>query len=146
MVFAAPKDAENVVDLECFTNGAHNVLAVELDEEERKEFLETGKIFVSVLSGPSFFPIFVGSETSVRELIKQDGREPWPSQRDLLQRKILREVHKLLGADLKRREACRKDPQKLNVAAVEVRRLLFNTVKLGEVKAIVTEYLDAIKP
>ena len=146
MVFSAPEGAENVKDLDCFTNGANNVLAVELDEAERKEFLETGRIFVSVLSGPNFFPIFVGTETSVRLLIAQDGGLAWPPPDDLAQQKLLREIHKLLGTEVARRQALRADPQKFNTAAVEIKRIMFNTLKLSEIKPVLTQYLEAINP
>ena len=144
-VFKSPPDVENVNDLDVFTNGSHNVLAVELTPEEHKEYMKTGRIFVSVISGPNFFPIFVGTETTCRELLLQTNSPVWPSTEDLAQQKILREVHKLLGADQKRRDACRDNPQRFNVAVTEIKRLLFNAVKPGDIRPILKQYLEAIK-
>jgi len=145
MVFKAPPDVDDVADLDVFTNGSHNVLAVELTDEEHKEYMKTGRIYVSIISGSQFFPIFVGTETSTLELLAQTGSPAWPSTADLAQQKILREIHKLLGADKARRDKCRQDPQRFNVAVTEIKRLLFNTVKPGDIRPILTQYLEAIK-
>jgi len=142
--FAAPEAAKNVVDLECFTNGSHNVLAVELTSEEHAEYMKTGRIFVSVLSGQHFFPIFVGTETSTRELVKQDGGVVWPSAEDLLEQKLIRETHKLLGGDAKQRQLCRTNPEHFNKACADIKRLLFNSVSVKEIRPIVSQYLAHI--
>lgn len=144
--FKAPEGQEDrVKDLHCFTNGHHNVLAVELSEAEREEFLRTGLIYVSVLSGQNFFPIFVGTETTARECVEQDGGALWPSTDDIAQQKILREVHKVLGADKARRDAIRADPQRFNVACVEIKRLLFNSVKTKAIEPVLKQYLEHVK-
>lgn len=71
--FTAPEGRDDVSDLRCFRNGKANVLAVKLTEAEKAEFLETGLIFVSVLSGPAFYPIYVGTESTVREVVADYG-------------------------------------------------------------------------
>lgn len=75
-VFRAPEGREDISDLPLFRNGIVNVFAVELDDEERAEFEKTGRIFISILSGSTFYPIFVGSESSVRQVVV-DYAMPW---------------------------------------------------------------------
>lgn len=71
--FVAPEGREDVVDLPCFTNGRAVVLCVELSKEELIEVRETGKVWVSVLCGNNFYPVFVGSEESVRSVAVDYG-------------------------------------------------------------------------
>jgi len=141
MIFSAPKGSDNIKDLECFTNGKHNVLAVELDEEEKAEFEKTGRIWVSIMSGPTFFPIYVGTETTVRQVVLNDGGLVWPHEADLHQREILREIHTQFGADHARRELCRNNDQSFNTAVTEIRMLLFNKHRRKLVSESLREYL-----
>lgn len=71
--FSAPADREDIVDLPCFVNGRSTVLCVELDTEELQEVMRTGKVWVTILSGMTFYPCFIGSEASVRSVVVDYG-------------------------------------------------------------------------
>ena len=71
--YKAPEGRDDVSDLHCFKNGRANVLAVTLTEAEKQEFRETGLIYVSVMSGNVFYPIYVGTESTVREIVADYG-------------------------------------------------------------------------
>ena len=73
----AAGDIPNCQDLKVYTNGLHNVSAWQLTEAEMKQVRETGKIYLSLMTGLQFPPVFVGSEDSVREVIANDHAEAW---------------------------------------------------------------------
>lgn len=66
-------DRGDVSDLRCFANGKAIVSAWKLTPEEIEEVRRTGTVFVSSLSGKVLFPIFIGSETSVRRVVADYG-------------------------------------------------------------------------
>lgn len=70
------KDESQVRTLRVFSNGVECVSCWQLDEEELAEVVRTGKVFVSIFSGSSQPPVYVGSETSVREMSADYG--VWP--------------------------------------------------------------------
>lgn len=75
MVFTAPKDREDVCDLEVFTNGHANVSAWQLGPDELEAINRNGGIvYLSVLSGPVFYPVAVGSEESIRLMVADYGK------------------------------------------------------------------------
>jgi hypothetical protein len=69
----APAGVENVGELHTFTNGCCSVSCWQLTPAEIDEVMRTGCVFVSVLSGRTQPPIFVGSEDEVRSLVVDYG-------------------------------------------------------------------------
>lgn len=63
-ILVAPQDTtkEQVQDLHVFSNGNVCVSKWKLSEEAIKEIIDTGCIFLSVYSGSSQPPVFLGSE------------------------------------------------------------------------------------
>lgn len=82
--FKAPPDRDDVRDLHSFRqhDGPCNVSCWELRPDELDEVNRSGKVFLSVMSGLSFFPAFLGSESVVRGVVVDYGkvwdRGPWP--------------------------------------------------------------------
>ncbi|MCC2608374.1 hypothetical protein [Neorhizobium petrolearium] len=74
MVLRAPKGQEETVqDLHTFTNGLCSVSCWELSAEELAEVTRTGRIFLSVFSGRTQPPVFLGSENTVRDVCADYG-------------------------------------------------------------------------
>lgn len=74
MVLRAPEGQEETCrDLCTFTNGSCSVSCWEFSAEELNEIVRTGRIFVSVHSGRTQPPVFVGSEETVRALVVDFG-------------------------------------------------------------------------
>lgn len=73
MVLRAPEGSENVSDLHTFSNGVCSVSCWELTDEDMEEIIRTRRVFCSVFSGRSQPPIFVGSESEVRDLCADYG-------------------------------------------------------------------------
>lgn len=73
MVLHAPAGSENVSDLRTFTNGMCSVSCWQLSPEEIAEVAKTGRVFLSVFSGRSQPPVFVGGEEEVRALVVDFG-------------------------------------------------------------------------
>lgn len=71
----APKDTtkEQVCDLPIFTNGVVCISHWQLSEEALKYVNETGCIYVSLISGASQPPVFIGSHDEVREIAVDYG-------------------------------------------------------------------------
>lgn len=80
-VFTAPEGRDDIYDLHLFRNRTANVMAFELTEDELAEINRTGRVFASVLSGPTFYPIAIGSERYVREVAINYG-PVWPLTKD----------------------------------------------------------------
>lgn len=59
--------------LHVFTNGACLVSAWEFTDEEIEEIVRTRRAFLSVWSGSTLFPVFVGSETVTRGVVADFG-------------------------------------------------------------------------
>lgn len=70
---AAKGDEDRVREMKAFFNGNTTVSCWELSPEELEEVSRTGKVFVSILSGKTFFPMFVGNSESVRALVVDTG-------------------------------------------------------------------------
>lgn len=66
--FLAPPGRDDVADLHTFRQpgGPCNVSCWKLTPEELEEVVRTGRVFLSVMSGPAFYPAFLGSESVVR--------------------------------------------------------------------------------
>lgn len=73
IVMSAPVGAENVSDLHAFTNGVCCVSCWHLTADEIAEITKTGQVYVSVFMGGGMPPIFVGSETEVRNIVADYG-------------------------------------------------------------------------
>ncbi|NSY10818.1 hypothetical protein G6L14_02155 [Agrobacterium vitis] len=74
MVLRAPAGQEETVfDLYTFTNGACSVSCWELSAEELAEVNRTGRVFLSVFSGRSQPPVFIGNEEAVRSIVVDYG-------------------------------------------------------------------------
>lgn len=59
--------------LPVFKNGVNCVSCWKLTEEEIQEIIKTKRIFVSLWSGVTQPPIYVGSEETTRQLIADNG-------------------------------------------------------------------------
>lgn len=74
MVLHAPKGSEETVgDLHTYTNRMCSVSCWELSAEELAEVAHTGRIFLSVFSGRTQPPVFLGGEEDVRGLVVDYG-------------------------------------------------------------------------
>jgi hypothetical protein len=73
MKLLAPGGSENVGELNTFTNGYCSVSCWRLTPAEIDEVVRTGCIFVSILSGRTQPPIFVGGEDEVRGVVVDYG-------------------------------------------------------------------------
>lgn len=74
VVLQPPAGSENVQPLPIFRNGTCCVSCWQLTEEELAEIIASGgKVFVSIFSGATQPPVFVGSENSTRGLIADYG-------------------------------------------------------------------------
>ncbi|GLV21961.1 hypothetical protein TomMM35A_18140 [Sphingobium sp. TomMM35A] len=73
--FKAPEGRDDVSDLHTFRQrgGPCNVSCWQLTPDEIAEVNRTGRIFLSVMSGLTFFPVFVGSEARVRSVVVDYG-------------------------------------------------------------------------
>lgn len=70
---AAEGDEETVVSMRVFRNGRHVVSAWTFSPEEIAEIIRTKTIFVTVLSGLTSPPIYLGSESNVRAVCADTG-------------------------------------------------------------------------
>lgn len=57
-----------------FVNGTCIVDCWELTDAELEEIIRTRRVFVSLLSGDTLFPKFVGSESTVRSVVVDYGK------------------------------------------------------------------------
>lgn len=73
VLLGAPKGSENVSPLPIYRNGICCVSAWELSDEEIEEIVRSRVVFLSVLSGNTQPPVFVGSETEVRRMCADYG-------------------------------------------------------------------------
>ncbi len=71
----APQGMDNLScsSLPIYRNGINCVSCWELTEEELQEVLKTKRIFISLWSGKTQPPIYVGNEENVRQLIADNG-------------------------------------------------------------------------
>jgi hypothetical protein len=71
---AAPKgDEDRVTPLPIFRNGVQCVSAWELSPAELEEIARTGIVWLSVWSGLTQPPVYVGGKQQVRELTADNG-------------------------------------------------------------------------
>ena len=68
-----PGREETIGDLPVFKNGRCIVSVWELDDEELAEIIRTKRVFLSSMSGNTMFPVFVGSEKTVRSVVVDTG-------------------------------------------------------------------------
>lgn len=68
-----PEGSENIQEMATYTNGLCSVSCWELSAEEMEEVARTGRIFISIFSGRSQPPVFVGSEDTVRSVVVDYG-------------------------------------------------------------------------
>lgn len=73
VLLRAPEGAENVSDMHTFTNGMCSVSCWELSPEELAEVNRTGRVYLSVFSGRTQPPVFVGDEATVRSVVVDFG-------------------------------------------------------------------------
>lgn len=73
VVLNPPKGDDSVQPLHTFTNGVFCVSCWELSPEELAEVNRTGRVFLSIMSGRTQHPAFVGSEDAVRSLVVDFG-------------------------------------------------------------------------
>ncbi|MDW9573405.1 hypothetical protein GOA73_08450 [Sinorhizobium meliloti] len=73
MLLRAPEGAENVSDMHTFTNGMCSVSCWQLSADELAEINRTGRIYLSVFSGRTQPPVFVGDEETVRSIVVDFG-------------------------------------------------------------------------
>ncbi len=73
--FSAPPDRDDVCDLHTFRQhgGPCNVSAWKLRPEELEEINRTGVVYLSVMSGRTLYPAFLGSESVVRSVVVDYG-------------------------------------------------------------------------
>ena len=68
-----PPDSENVLPLPIFRNGKCCVSCWQLTKEELAEINRTGRVYISIFSGETQPAVYVGSETTVREVVADYG-------------------------------------------------------------------------
>lgn len=72
--FGPPVGLEEMVGhLPCFLNGRSVVSAWKLSPEELAEVNRTGVVFITIMSGRSVFPMYVGSEETVKDVASDTG-------------------------------------------------------------------------
>lgn len=76
LILKAPEGYESnqVQDLHIFTNGVVCVSKWRLSEKAIRDLIETGCLFIGVLSGKSQPPIFIGSEEECRAVAVDYGK------------------------------------------------------------------------
>lgn len=62
-----------VQPLPIFTNGTSVVTCWQLTEAERASIIRDGRVYLSILSGQTTYPVFIGDESSVREVVADTG-------------------------------------------------------------------------
>jgi hypothetical protein len=80
MLLRAPDGAEDVSDLDPFTNGHCSVSCWELSDAEIEEIVRTRRIFISILSDRTQPPVFVAPESIMRGFLVDYG-ERWRVER-----------------------------------------------------------------
>lgn len=71
---------EQCKTLHVFTNGACLVSCWRLSDEEIAEIIRSRRVFLSVWSAPTLFPVFVGSESVTRGVVADYGGV-WKAER-----------------------------------------------------------------
>lgn len=68
-----PEGAENVQEMSTFTNGVCVVSCWQLEPDEIAAIVKSGCVWLTVLSGQTAPPVFVGSESAVRGVVVDFG-------------------------------------------------------------------------
>jgi hypothetical protein len=84
-VLGAPKGVENVIPLSVFRNGVCCVSCWQLSDEELVEIIKTRRVYLSVFWGDTQPPVFLGSETAVRDMIADYGGLEKMTPQDLIE-------------------------------------------------------------
>jgi len=74
----APEGAENVQDMQVYRTRHSCVSCWTFSPEELAEINQTGRVFLSVLAGGQQPPVYVGSESTCREVMVDFG-PVWPT-------------------------------------------------------------------
>lgn len=69
----APRGRDDVNTVHAFTNGTMCVTCWQFSQEEADEISRTGRVYLSIMSGKTMPPAFVGSETATRDLCVDYG-------------------------------------------------------------------------
>jgi hypothetical protein len=77
LVMRAPEGAESVQDMHVYRTRHSCVSCWTVTAEELAEIATTGRIFLSVLAGGQQPPVYVGSESTCREVMLDFG-PVWP--------------------------------------------------------------------
>ncbi|MDE0880363.1 MAG: hypothetical protein OSB00_17155 [Sphingomonas bacterium] len=74
--FTAPPGRDDIRDLHTFRqhDGPANISCWRLTEDELAAVIRSGCVFLSVMSGRHFPPVFVGSEETVRSVVVDYGK------------------------------------------------------------------------
>jgi hypothetical protein len=72
---------EDVADMRTFRNGVCCVSCWEFSQEEIEAIAKTGRVYISVFSGETQPPVFVGSKSTVRGLVADYGSGVWKEER-----------------------------------------------------------------
>jgi len=74
IVLRPPAGSESSMQtLPIFRNGSCCVSCWELSSDEIEEITRTGRVYLSVFSGATQPPVYVGSETRVRDMVADTG-------------------------------------------------------------------------
>lgn len=66
-------NGDTVSDIQAFSNGPQVVTKWRFTEEELKNIIETGEVWVSLWCGDEFPPMYVGDKDSVRYMTADNG-------------------------------------------------------------------------
>ena len=77
LVMRAPEGAENVQDMHVYRTRHSCVSCWTVTPDELAEITTTGRIFLSVLAGGQQPPVYIGSESTCREVMLDFG-PVWP--------------------------------------------------------------------
>lgn len=72
-VLRPPTGSDSILPLPIFRNGACCVSCWQLTDDEIAEIVRTKRVFLSVFSGKTQPPVYVGGEEGTRELIADYG-------------------------------------------------------------------------
>lgn len=76
--FKAPEGDEETIDsIDVYDNGRCVVTAWKLTDDELAEILASGTVYLTMMTSPNLVPHFVGSETTVRDVIADYAKGVW---------------------------------------------------------------------
>lgn len=110
VVMCAPEGAESVQDMHVYRTRHSCVSCWTLTPEEFAEVNQTGRIFISVLAGGRQPPVYVGSESTCRQVMVDLGpvwpmapRAPAPPVQGIIDGNVSETKRRLLGRILRAR-------------------------------------------